>query len=92
MLVSLPVPFLPKPVLYRPLADGSALRESKIELRETGDTSAIGTVAAELEPEVGGIVVRGSRIFEVRGVGPSPRRGFVDMQLHLLTSDEEGDA
>lgn len=92
MLVSLPVPFLPKPVLYRPMADGSALREVKAELRETGDASAIGTVAAELEPEIGGIVMRGSRIFEVRGVGPSASRGLVDMQLQLVSSDEEGDA
>lgn len=89
MLVSLPTPFLGKPVLYRPMADGSTPRQVKLELRETGDTSGIGTVAADLESEIGGIVMRGSRVFEIRHVGPSSRRGFVDLQLHLLDAEEE---
>lgn len=83
MLASLPVPIALKPVLYR-ASDQDAPRLVKIELR---DLTA--TVAAGIEPVEGGILQRGTLVFEIRAVSRSPRPGFIELQLRPISIPNE---
>lgn len=82
MLASFPTPSLGCPVLYR-ATDEDALRQVKATIRDL-----VATVHRGIEAVEGGVLLCGSRVFEIRHVGPSPRPGFVELHLRLIAGDE----